>query len=460
MQTLQPHSHGLKAALWIAIPLALLLIARVWCMAALPIWNPSESRYATLSANMAETNDYIRPIFYHHDQQQVFAGKPPLAFQMGGIACEILGRNAFAVRLPSFLCAIGILFLLQWASGRWRASLLCLTTLGFAAFAGLCMTDMPLAFCVCGMLTVFWKYHATPRLDLALLLGAFAAGGFMVKGPVALALGGLPMLVWCLLNGFPKGLRLSHILFAAALFLALTAPWFVVMERLEPGSLRYFFLNENLGRFLTQSYGDRYGSGHYFFFGVSVPWFLLLSLPWGLLLFRKRAWHRLRFNFPAIAALTMIGFWALTPRVPLAYLLPAVPMAAWWSAKRAVRFRRAWCIAALTCALLFAVAPILLPQLKPNKFPLALYNALPPRATLSFVGHAPYSAEFYLGPRVNRDGSGDYIAQRQGRKWTLLPNATFRASNQPPQSFHAQPDHAQPKADLAENLLPIALQAP
>lgn len=429
MQIQPQPSRRLRTTLWIVLPLALLLLARLWCMVALPIWDPSESRYATLSANMASSNDYLRPIFYHHDQQQIFAGKPPLAFQMGGIACEFLGRNAFAVRLPSFLCALGILLLLRWASGTWRPALFCLTSLGFLAFSGLCMTDMPLAFFVCGLLTTFWRYRATPRTDLALLMGAFAAGGFLVKGPVALALGGLPMLLWCLLNGFPKGIRRHHILLAVSLFLALAAPWFILVELREPGSLRYFFLNENLGRFLVQSYGDRYGSGHYFFYGVSVPWFLLLTLPWGLGLFRKRAWHRLRFNFPALSVLTMIGFWALTPRVPLAYLLPAVPIAAWWLAKSAPAFlhSKALPITALTCAALFALAPLILPQLKPNKFPLALYQTLPERATLSFVGHAPYSAEFYLQHRVLHDGSGDFLARREGRRWVLEPRTQWNA---------------------------------
>lgn len=409
---------GLVGAL-LALPLVLLLGARLWSMAALPVWDPSEARYATLAANMAETGDFVRPVFFHHDVRQTFAGKPPLAFWMGGLACRALGRKAFAVRLPSLLCALGVLALLRWATGKWLASLMCATTGGFAVFSGLCMTDMPLAFAVCGMLCAFWRYARHPSLGIALLGGAFAAAGFLTKGPVALALGGLPPLLWCAFNGLPRGGRVGHAFAAAMVGLALAAPWFVLMEGREPGTLRYFFLNENLARFLTQDYGDRYGHGHAFFRGISVPWFLSLTLPWGLFLLRRRAVRRLRRCFPALAALGMMGFWALTPRVPLAYLLPAVPMAAWWLARRPVRALAWWPTAALILAASLTLAVPLLPRVIPAKFPLPLYRALPAGATLSFEGHAPYSAEFYLGDRVRREGTGDFLARREGNRWVL-----------------------------------------
>ncbi len=409
---------GLVGAL-VALPLALLLGARLWCMGSLPVWDPSEARYAAISANMDATGDFVRPAFHHRDVFQTFAGKPPLAFWMGGAACRALGRGAFAVRLPSLLCALGVLALLRWASGGWRAPLACATMGGFAVFAGLCMTDMPLTFAVCGMLAVFWRYSRRPSLWLAALGGLFAAAGFLTKGPVALALGGLPPLAWMALNGRPEGMRLRHAAVAGLLFLALAAPWFACMEAREPGTLRYFFLNENLGRFLTQDYGDRYGHGHAFFPGVSVPWFLLLTLPWGPFLLRRAAWRRLRHDFPALAALCMVGFWALTPRVPLAYLLPAAPMAAWWLARRPPRALAWWPAAALLLAAAFVAAGPLLPRASPAKFPLALYRSLPEGATLSFEGHAPYSAEFYLGARVRRDGKGDFVARRAGKRWAL-----------------------------------------
>ena len=411
-------------ALIMALPLILLLGARLWNMAALPVWDPSEARYATLAVNMERTGDFMRPAFWHHGTYQTFAGKPPLAFQAGGLACAAFGRTSFAVRLPSFLAALGTLALLYWGAGRAKPLPLLATMVGFLILAGVCMTDMPLTFAVTGMLVAFRRYAARPSTALALLIGLFAALGFLTKGPVALALGGLPAVAWVALNGVPRSMGRNHAFAAALLFLALALPWFLLMGLREPGTLRYFFLNENVGRFLMQSYGDRYGSGHKFFFGVAVPWLLLVAFPWGLSLFRKAAWRRLRDCFPAIATLTMAGFWCLTPRVPVAYLLPAAPMLAWWLAERPTRGFRWWPAVALAQAVLLLAATPLLPRLKPNKFPVNVYLALPERATLSFENNSPpYSAEFYLGDRVCRTGAldGDFQAYRKGKVWHIRP---------------------------------------
>ena len=386
------------------ICLGLLLAVRVWNMATLSLWDPSEARYAVISANMARSGDYLRPAFYHHDRYQTFAGKPPLAFQLGAGACKLLGESAFAVRLPSFLCALAILWMLRRAAGNLRAPLVCLTTPAFLLLSGICMTDMPLSCAVFATLLSARAYLRRPGWTPALCCAAAAAAGFLIKGPVALVLGGLPPALYALLNRRP--IRLRHALATGGLFLLLAAPWFVAMEVREPGTLRYFFLNENFGRFLVQEYGDRYGSGHKTFFGVAVPWFLAAAAPWSLALFRRRAWRRLRANFPALATVTMVGFWCLTPRCPIAYLLPAIPTAAWWIAQRPPRAFRRWPALAYAFALAFFVGTLLLPHLNPRKFPAAFYAALPLTATVSFARETPYSADFYLARRVRRDGSG------------------------------------------------------
>lgn len=64
-----------------------------------------------------------------------------------------------------------------------------------------------------------------------------------------------------------------------------------------------------------------------------------------------------------------------------------------------------------------ALGTLLLPHLTPHKFPARFYASLPPGESVSFKGSAPYSAEFYLGERVRRDGSGALQVQRKGRRW-------------------------------------------
>lgn len=96
-----------KCLLFLVLPALALLAARVAAAAWMPVFDPSEARYATLAANMARSGDFVRPAFFHHGVYQTFAGKPPLSFQMGALACRAFGVGDFAVRLPSLLCAAG-----------------------------------------------------------------------------------------------------------------------------------------------------------------------------------------------------------------------------------------------------------------------------------------------------------------------------------------------------------------
>lgn len=123
----------------------------------------------------------------------------------------------------------------------------------------------------------------------------------------------------------------------------------------------------------------------------------------------------------------MIGFWCLTPRVPLAYLLPALPTTAWWIARRPIQAVRFWPIAAVLITLTVITLGQTFARLNPHKFPRAFYASLPEEATLSFQGSAPYSAEFYLGSRVRRDGTGDLLIRREVRHYITRPNTPAKA---------------------------------
>ena len=104
------------------------------------------------------------------------------------------------------------------------------------------------------------------------------------------------------------------------------------MERQTPGFLRYFFINENLLRFLVKDYGDKYGAGREFFRGMALVWALVVTLPWTpALLFGDRT--KRDVFFWGIVGIT--GFWCLTSRIPLTYVMPIVPLFAAWVALHA-----------------------------------------------------------------------------------------------------------------------------
>lgn len=397
-----------KPILSISLAFAALLAARIAVMAIAPVFEPSEARYAAISANMARTGDFLVPRFTYKGVYRPFAGKPPLVFQSSALACRAIGVTPFAVRVvpfASFLLMLAVVFAVMRKIDGFDAGLsavlVCSTSTALYATAGFCMTDVPLACCVAGALFVYARFREAPSVAAALCVGAFLGCGMLVKGPVALALFGVSVVADAALNRRWRTLFDLRWLAALPVFAAVATPWFAMMHRADPGFLRYFFVNENLLRFLVHDYGDRYGSGRETFRGMALIWTFVVMLPWsllplrGLLPFadgvrRLKAMPKVPHDFFMVSALAITGFWCLTSRVPLAYLLPVVPLLSAYLARRerdAVRrlFPHA---AALSC---FAVcAALLCTALFSDKMP---GDAAGPR-----VRGSRYSYEFYHGP--------------------------------------------------------------
>ena len=92
--------------------LGVLALLRLVLNCLVPLMDPSEARYALICKIMAESGNYLEPKLIHDGVLMNFEGKPPLSFQSGAIACRIFGTDLFAVRLPSFLFAAGLIAVL------------------------------------------------------------------------------------------------------------------------------------------------------------------------------------------------------------------------------------------------------------------------------------------------------------------------------------------------------------
>ena len=348
-------------------PLLLVVAVRLVLAAATPVFDTSEARYAAMSANMARTGDFLVPRFTYKGEYQSFDGKPPLLFQAGGVACKVFGVNEFAVRLPVLL-ATGFLFVLLFrvmlvlTDGDRHASLLAVTmtatSTAYAALVGFCMTDGLLVACVAGALLAHAALVKSVNRNWSLAVFALLGFGMIVKGPVALVEFGLPVFLDCAVNRRWAVLTRYRWFWGLGLFALIAAPWFVLMARQNPDFLWYFFVNENLLRFLVHEYGDKYGAGRETFRGMALVWLLVVTLPWSLgetwrwLRARLGEWpgERLgerrgrgrtavRNNAPSAVlgwgVVGITGFWCLTSRVPMAYLMPTVPLACAWLVLRA-----------------------------------------------------------------------------------------------------------------------------
>lgn len=338
-----------------SIPLFLVLLGlfiRLISLGSAPLTDPSEGRYAVMGQNMYLSGDWLTPRVYQDGELIPFLGKPPLHAWTTATSYSIFGTSEFAARFPSFLASslvVLLVFLLasQLFSVRSAglSALLLLSSWLFFFLGNSCLTDpLLMLFVSLSMFAMgkilFGKNGEVQEVDWnrspwTLLLFVFLSCGMMVKGPIAIALPGVAIGLWAVLT---KRVRLFFklpFLKGAGIFLLIVAPWYILAERANPGFLWYFFVHENLLRFLVKDYGDRYGSGHVYVYGTI--WFFLLSgfLPGSFLILSKafRSKAKQVFSSERKSALLFALSWTVSPaiiftfsrQISPSYVLPGLP---------------------------------------------------------------------------------------------------------------------------------------
>ncbi|MGH7228275.1 MAG: ArnT family glycosyltransferase, partial [Nitrospiraceae bacterium] len=347
----------------------------------------AESNLALGARMMVETNEWLLP----HAPHELPLNKPPLQYWLTGIPYKMFGFNHGAARMPAALCGLGVMALIYFLGLRLHsesvgltAAAILATSYSFWSFTRLAMPDMLLTFCVSAAL-VCWILVITdlttrPR-TLALLGYGAAALGFLAKGPVAIALSLLPVLLDALIVRDFTTLRRLRPVSGLLVLLVIGSPYFLLVyasDGLEP--LRNFFINENLHRFTGTIYTTQTHALFEVmsFFGDFAPWSPLLIiaacalLPWKS--FDQITQRLLRFLLIwMILPIVLFSFSRFTLDY---YLLPGMPPAALIVAHGIFRegplspsVRRAWFVIALTILILLPIATILTIRIVDVNFP-------------------------------------------------------------------------------------------
>lgn len=327
-------------------------IARLATLAGYPLMDTTEARYAEIARKMAELGDWTTPWF---DYGVPFWGKPPLSFWLTAGSFELFGVGEFAARVPHWLGGMLLAWLLWgWLARRSRreaayAVALLLGSALYVVAAGAVTTDMALAVGVTLAMRGFWLgMHGTDaeRVRERWFLFGGIAVGMLAKGPVALVLIGLPMLVWTVAT---RNLRLAWTalpwLRGGLAATVIVLPWYVLAELRTPGFLDYFLVGEHWLRFIVPGWkGDLYGTAHEFPRGTIWGFAFVALLPWSVLL--PAAALRLRGAAPMemrcadaqwrlyvlLWGLAPCLFFTLAGNILWTYVLPGLPGLATWAA--------------------------------------------------------------------------------------------------------------------------------
>lgn len=300
------------------------------------LWDANEAFYAGTPREMIESGDYIAPRFNYQPRTQ----KPPLTYWLVAASYNLFGIGEFAVRLPGALAAAGIV-LFVFLTVRDRFGLLA-ATLGAAIAATsprifLLARRLPI-----DILLIFWLTGAAFFLMRALerrtrtawiAAYAFAALGFMTKGPVALVVPAGTLALWGLWTGRLRWAEL-HIGTGTAVSALLILPWYAAIFLREGWTyISPFFLRDNLARFATETFGPARGPFYYVpaFLADFFPWSVITVALLALVLLDGRAWRRCRdswFSFPVVWCVWVFLLFSLSRNKQEYYIAPLYPILA------------------------------------------------------------------------------------------------------------------------------------
>ncbi len=285
---------------------------------------PDEGRYAEIPREMVETGDYIVP---HLDYVRYFE-KPPLLYWATALSFRIFGLSEWSARLPNALAALLTVLLLYAGVARWftpeaalLSAVMLISSFGFFTMARILTIDMLLSCTLFLSLIFFYDFYRQKKPKFMYLFYTCLALATLAKGPVAPLLVGLSLLIFLLLERRVSFLRELLSVKGMLLYAVLVVPWFVAIALREKEFLRFFVIDQNFLRFLTQKH-NRSGPVYYFLpvlFGGLFPWSIFI--PKALAIY----WRTKELRLFLIWFFVVLLFFSLSGSKLPPYILPAFP---------------------------------------------------------------------------------------------------------------------------------------
>ncbi len=222
-----------------------------------------EGRYAEIAREMLVSGDWVTP----RSNDFKYFYKPPLQYWATATAFATFGVNEWTARLWTALTGwLGILFC-AFAAGRiWgqpvgiAAGAILAGSLYWVAMGHLSALDMGLASFLSIAIFAFLlaqRDEATTRSRRGWMIAAWAAMALAVlsKGLIGIVLPAGAIGLYILWQRDWRLILRMHWLSGLAVFLALTAPWFILVSMRNPEFVEFFFIREHFTRFLTKIHG-------------------------------------------------------------------------------------------------------------------------------------------------------------------------------------------------------------
>ncbi len=307
------------------------------------LWQPDETRYAEISREMLQRNDWIVPELLGLR----YFEKPVAGYWMNNISQWLLGENNFSVRLGSVFCTVLSTALLCWLAwllwrsrrATWIACLIYLSSLLVFGVGTYSVLDpMITLWMTAAMVSSYFMLHSGKRwhkITAATLLGLACGMGFMTKGFLALV---LPVIA--LLPVVVQQRKIAELMLwgpiAICAALVLSSPWVLAIAWREPDFWHYFFWVEHIQRFAADNAQHKAPFWYYLpvLFAGTLPWAGLL--PGALINAWRKRKQQPEWIFLLSWVLMPLLFFSVAKGKLLTYILPCMAPLALLMAAQAI----------------------------------------------------------------------------------------------------------------------------
>lgn len=309
-----------------------------------PIYILDEVRNAEAAREMLFNANYIVPTF----NNVLRTDKPPLHYFFMMLGYKLFGVNAFGARFFSsvfgMLTLVTTFYYVKKIKGREVAVTtwcILIAAVFFVQEFHLSVPDPYLIFFINLSLFGFYNFYRNGRLNMLLMGYVAVALGFLAKGPIALGIVGLSVLLFLILR---REISLKRIfifkpILGLLIVFIIVFPWFYSVHLETDGAwTRGFFLDHNLNRFESKMEGH---GGPFF-----ITWlFVLLGLmPFSVFIiqafyfsFKQR--NRDSFTLFALSAcMVVIAVFTFSGTKLPNYTMPCYPLLAFLIAAYLIDF--------------------------------------------------------------------------------------------------------------------------
>jgi len=299
------------------------------------LFTPDEGRYSEVAREMLVTHDFITPRL----NGIVFLDKPIFYYWLQASAMYVFGIKEWALRFwPAFMGILGcvVTFIagsVLWnrRSGFFAAMMLATSPLyyGAAHYANL---DLEVAALIGSALLCFITGFSVEKYRTRFLIAAyiFCSLATLTKGMIGILFPAIITGAWIIGSNRWATLKKMHLLTGILLFLSIVLPWYLIAQKENPEFFHFFFVTQQVSRFLTTADFNNKVSAWFYLPVVFAGFF-----PWSVFILQavfshvKKLWlndkERLISLFLLLWLFIIFIFFSIPRSKTVGYILPIFP---------------------------------------------------------------------------------------------------------------------------------------